>query len=202
MSLLQTNKHENLVEINGQLYIKPRITVSTIIMIEDSYNTSDDLTCCCCYEDIDRSDILTCSHSLCQQCANSLETPTCPICRKNLHGENITNEVLMTIRRRQNREIISDIISKNIIMRIVQRTSLLLCLNHFLSFNIVMELALVALYGYDPLEFVDNKLIHDDVCQNMINTLLEKFPTLHRKIDIITYDVVSCFQVLDIDMLM
>ena len=62
---------------------------------------TDDLTCCICYElQDDHSCVLSChySHVVCRDCLSRVSKSTCPLCKQNLKGPNITSKLLKRIK--------------------------------------------------------------------------------------------------------
>jgi len=53
--------------------------------------------CCLCEEPMKSCDELRCSHDLCKECLCQLRKNECPICRKELSGEIITDEMFAHI---------------------------------------------------------------------------------------------------------
>ena len=55
-------------------------------------NIKEDITECCVCGD-ETKDILDCNHYLCINCSKNLEDDNCPLCRKELKGKHITEEL-------------------------------------------------------------------------------------------------------------
>ena len=56
--------------------------------------------CCLCNEPMSSKYSLKCGHDVCLICLPNLRKNECPICRKNLSGEVITDEILCNILQR------------------------------------------------------------------------------------------------------
>lgn len=59
--------------------------------------------CCVCEEAMKSKDSLKCSHFVCIDCLGNMRKNECPVCRKELNGEIITDEIFSKIL--QNTEI-------------------------------------------------------------------------------------------------
>jgi len=56
--------------------------------------------CSLCYESMSSKNLLECNHNVCLDCLSNLRKNECPICRKELKGEVITDEILCNILQR------------------------------------------------------------------------------------------------------
>jgi hypothetical protein len=71
--------------------------------------SSSDEDCCVCLEKT--KDRLKCKHKVCIDCTKQLHNPICPICRRDIKGDDITKDVLKTLsppprRRRSSGEFV------------------------------------------------------------------------------------------------
>jgi len=57
--------------------------------------------CCVCEK---LSEKLDCSHCLCESCLKKVRKDQCPICRVELKGSLVTNEILRSIRRKMKKD--------------------------------------------------------------------------------------------------
>jgi hypothetical protein len=60
--------------------------------------------CCICYDDIPVSDKLKCDHIVCGPCTDRLQKLECPMCKTNLEGPLVTDEVVANILNRQEQD--------------------------------------------------------------------------------------------------
>jgi len=60
--------------------------------------------CCICYDDIPISNKLKCDHVVCGPCIDRLQKLECPMCKTNLEGPLVTDEVVANILNRQEQD--------------------------------------------------------------------------------------------------
>ena len=161
---------------------------------------SDDLSCCICYEEVTSREVLRCRHPICIICSESLSKPECPVCRRRLEGPSVTPNVLSMIQRRIQNDRRRSSISKQLIIRLIQRASISLYAAYRYEFNLMFQHGLSVMHGQDPLEFNTNKKIKDRVCYEYVDLIIESYPNQFSLRESLFADISAFFTVLDIDM--
>lgn len=179
------------------IYLTPLLVVPPRIVILD---LPDEMVCCICYEDVTHRELLTCNHLLCGKCSKNLSKAECPICRRRLEGPSITGEVLTSIRRRMELDQARSLLSKQLIIRLIQRAALSLHTTYRYEFDLMIKHGLSVMHGQDPLEFNTNKKIKDRVCMEFVGLIIESYPNQRPLQDDLFADISAFFTVLDIDM--
>ncbi len=177
-----------------------RIFSDSMITVHPKITIIDELSCCICYEDVKYQEILSCDHPVCKDCSMNLNKMECPICRRNLRGPSITSEVVTSIRRIIHTNQIKAQLSNQLIIRLIQRSSVSLCVTYNYDFNLMVEFGLSVMHGQDPLDFNINKKIKDRVCNEYVDLILDQHPDQEFLRQSLFADISAFFTVLDIDM--
>lgn len=61
--------------------------------------------CCICTEPIRERDMLKCGHSICIECLKGVRKNECPVCRKEIKGRLVTDEILMMILSKEEEDL-------------------------------------------------------------------------------------------------
>ena len=124
----------------------------------------------------------------------------CPMCRQKLQGPSITSEVVRSIQLIMHRNKMKAQLSNRLIIRLIQRSSISLCVTYNYNFNSIVGFGLSVMYGQDPLDFSTNKKLKDRVCNEYVDLILDRHPG-HRSLrQTLFNDISAFFTVLDIDM--
>ena len=160
----------------------------------------EDISCCVCYDDVKTNDILTCGHPICRECSESLVKEECPVCRGKLEGPSITRQVLSKIKRKIEADQKRERLSRQLIVRLLQRTIFALYVTYGYDLNIMFECGLSVMHGQDPLEFERNRKMKDRICNEYVDLILDIYPDQIAQRENLLFDVSELFTVLDIDM--
>jgi len=86
-------KAEKRVENNADVIITKDYTFAIIKLYKYE-------KCSICEEPMNSNMKLNCNHYVCKECLGSLRKPECPVCRQNLQGDTITDEIYCKILHR------------------------------------------------------------------------------------------------------
>jgi Zinc finger, C3HC4 type (RING finger) len=177
-----------------------RIISKSTIAVHPKITIIDEISCCICYEDVKYREILSCDHPICKKCSMNLNKMECPICRRELRGPSITSEVVKSIQQIIHKNQAKSRLSKQLIIRLIQRSSLSLCVVYNYDFNLMIEFGLSVMHGQDPFDFNINKKIKDRVCNEYVDLILDQYPGQDFLRESLFNDISAFFTVLDIDM--